>query len=1715
MLARILFALALLLLTPLSRAGFDPVHEDIDIFMANPSISSERPNILIVLDNTANWNTAFTNEKSALVSVVNSLNEFFNVGLMMFVETGSPNDNEDGSYVRFAVRQMTGANRTALSSMVNGLDELGDKGNNATLALAMGEAYKYFAKAQSDTGWGKAKSDYAGNTVYNALAADLPGNAFAALPTEGSRTYVSPVVDGCQKNFIIYISNGPASENASALATAKSRLQSAKGGVVPVEIALAPAPSGQQDNWADEWTAFMANTGFTVNIGGTNKTVYANTYVIEVDPGTTGQGPDMTALLNSMAVQGKGKYFASTSDNSGASIVAALNQIFNEIQAVNSVFASTTLPVSVNVRGTNLNQVYIGMFRPDSAKAPRWYGNLKLYDLQLNSITGALFLADANGTAAENSQTGFIGTDKTSFWTHSSNFWSYRSAEQNGAGVDSDSPDGDLVEKGAAAQRLREAYVSSHAARKLYTCTTGGSADCVACTPGGSGSAKTCTSPSALSATPFSTANTAITAASMGLGTKDVSPLTAKQTKTVTTLSDRRPASLDNSAWIGFTVSSLDNGGTTRSISSLSSAVTRSLTALTGVSSGTTTKTITAGSDTHSGATYTITFTAASHGFSNGDSITIAGQSCSPASELNGQSLTIAAVTTNTFQVTWTSSKYCGNGTATGASSVSSVIARATLTAHGFSNGQSVTISGAAPGAFNGTFGITVVDANTFTYTLPSVQGAATTLGSATANTTTATATTPVAHGFSSGDSIVVAGASPAGYNGTMTIVSTPSANSFTYTTSTALTPNTGTAVTATKGATTTVTATTALNHGFVTGSSITIAGADSCFNGTYSITFMSSTQFRYTTATACAQNSSASASASAGVTKYMVVYMPGHGFSEGESVVVEGAGTAWAKGTFAVNLFPNNGIAEGPSPGIEKYCATGLSANCFYLINSAAPAVAIVVNDYTIRHASSHKAFVNLPAHGYSNGQSVTIAGADQAAYNGVQTITLLDGSPTTASTSADWFSYTLASAPGAATGTLTAAINTTTARATSVAHGFANGSSVDISGASPAAFNGSKTITVLDTDTFTYTLGSAQGDASGTILAAAGSGSSSERDLLVNWVRSANNMGDENPGGPANCRASVHGDVLHSRPAVINYNRYGDNHDVFVFYGSNDGVFRAIKGGMAADAAPGPTGLLGGQEAWGFVPTEGFTSLKRLRNNSPQIGSSFRKPYFLDGPIGVYSVDGDSNTKIEAATASDHIYLYVGARRGGRYLYSLDVTDPVDPKFRWKIDSGSSGFSELGYTWSQPTVVTGVTGYTNPILIFGGGYDPAVEDIENCTITAASSTAVTYNNGTVTYTTGGTGCTISGGSTTTVNRSMGRAIYVVDAVTGEQIWSAGRTGSGASLEVAGMDYAIASDVTVIRNQSGGNTNRAYVGDMGGNLWRLDFGDANKANWKVTKIASITDLGTAAGRRKFMYPPDVVRQTDLTPNYDAVMLGSGDREHPFDNTVVNRFYVFRDHGNDSGPATGTTYYLSDTDADSIGDTQAVQTRAAVADGSGNPVITHSGTTDGQLYDATDNCIQEACSGSTAAEKTAAIAAAQALLAAADGWFITLGTGEKTIGNAVALAGIVLFNTNQPSQTSDNCASNLGIARQYQVAIQNAGAAMDTDKSGTTTKSDRASVHAGGGYLPSPVHVVVQVTDSTGALVTKEGVISGTSVVTPTTGAIGQRTRRFWYKEID
>ncbi len=1635
--------LALLLSVTAAFSAFDPVNDDTDIFLANPNITAQRPNVLIILDNTANWNTPFDAEKNALISVISSLNDSFNVGLMMMPETGSPNDSVDGGYVRFHVRQMITANKNALTTMIGapgaGLDKLGDKGNNATHGAALYEAYLYYAGLASVASYGKVKTDHDGTT--DPLLSPLAGNhALPANPTASS-LYRSPIVDGCQKNFIILISNGKADNNVTEGNTMESRITALTGSNAIIPL----TPNGRQSNWSDEMSRYMATTDVykkTPDTAASTGIQNVFTYVVEIYPTQADidsrTSPDLawSAVMESTAINGKGKYFIVAADAGGSAIINALNAIFSEVQAVNSVFASTTLPVSVNVRGTNLNQVYIGVFRPDANKAPRWLGNLKMYNLAFNSVTQDVFLADASagpppatGIAAQDATSGFVKGAATSFWTVDSTYWGFRDSSLNGVGGISDKPDGDLVEKGGVAQQIRLAYAAAEGAttpRSLYTCTNGGYAS-PGCLPLAGFS---------LLNTPFSTANTDITNTALALDSRAVFPLTAYATQSVTTVTDRLGVTLNNGSGSSISVTLSNGGSAVAAISSLNTNVAIAMSSYSGSSAGTQATGAT-GSIVKAGtgsSTCTATFSAnVGAQFLVSSVVTLSGFT---GSNQNGN-VTLTAVGTNT--ITWACSGSIASaaggptGTATVVTFPSTTITGTSPAVHGLAVNDQIIISGATPTSLNNTFTVIAVPTTTtFKFSLPigsTVIGSASAVGTTNKFSTTAVAVTSANHGLVTGNTIIISGATPSGYDcATPCTITRITNTSFSYPVGSKLTPAT-VVPSAIANGTTTVVATSLVAHGFVAGNSVTISGASpSGYNGVQTVLAApapTATTFAYSTSTVLTipsgtitAGTSTSSTVSATTTASAL-----HGFAAGISVVIESTSSP----------------ADGNHPGTWPSITTPTTTTFTYDTGSALPTP---TGNFTVRPAVISKAYVTLANHGYSDNDQILITGASPAGYNGIKTITVLD---------ANTFTYPLTGPLGSniATG-VTASKATNLARATSVAHGFANLSSVQITGATPNEFNGTYTINVIDGNNFTYALGSAQGAATGTVNAIQAGGGG--RDDLIRWVRGEDNFQDENANGSStDIRASIHGDVLHSRPAVINYNRYGSDNDVYVYYGANDGIFRAVKGGYATDGSA-TVQIAPGQEAWGFIPPEFLDELNRLRKNSPIVSSSFKKAYFADGSIGIYTKDTDNNGKL--GDAGDIVNIYMSMRRGGRFIYALDVNNPHDPKYLWKIDNASTGFTELGQTWSQPTVITGLAGYPDPVLVFGAGYDSAVEDIVPTTITASTSSSVSVG-------------------ATTINRSMGRGIYVVNALTGALLWRSLGAGTPAADTkiVSGMDYAIPSDVTIIKNETGGTTNRGYVGDTGGNVWRVDFSYDAVNGWANTLVTKIGDVGgSGVVKRKFLYPPDVVG-AQAFGGFDAVLIGAGDREHPFDISVENRFYMFKDFGNDSGPVTGT----------------------AVA----TPTIVES-----EMFDATPNCIQNCL---TAAERSAAVTA----LNAKSGWYITLGTGEKVVGNALSLGGTTFFNTNQPDSGAGGgaCGSNLGIARQYQVSTTDATATQNLDG---TPGNDRSVVVAGGGYLPPPVHVVVEIG---GKIV--EAVISGITVTEPPGVTLAARLRKFWYKEID
>lgn len=584
-----------------------------------------------------------------------------------------------------------------------------------------------------------------------------------------------------------------------------------------------------------------------------------------------------------------------------------------------------------------------------------------------------------------------------------------------------------------------------------------------------------------------------------------------------------------------------------------------------------------------------------------------------------------------------------------------------------------------------------------------------------------------------------------------------------------------------------------------------------------------------------------------------------------------------------------------------------------------------------------------------------------------------------------------------------------------------------------------------------------------------------------FVKWVRGEDTAamekdsvaGPESSSPPANTpaitiRGSVHGDVLHSRPAVINY---GGAIGVVVFYGSNDGVYRAINGNQppASNTSPKPSGnctvsatcaitvtdanqnsvaIPPGGELWGFVPKEFYTGLQRLYQNAPVLNiggvtSGQAKNYFFDGPTSVYQ-----NAKTNTA------YIFLSARRGGRLLYALDVSDPANPKFMWKRTNADPGFGELGQTWSQPKVAfvkgyTDASGNAKPVLIFGAGYDTN-EDNES----SASAD------------------------------SMGRGIFIVDAVTGQMIWEAVPVCSAVPvgttcLAVSGMNYAIPADVTLVDRDFDGLIDRLYTADLGGNIWRVDLqpqtSSSAPSTWQVTKLAALGGTGsTGTTRRKFFFPPDVV----LTKKFDVVSAITGDREHPLITqkayNVLNRFYMIKDTNVGMSSSSWTT----------------------VVDSSNN--TTDTAPSPLTLFNATSTPYDGSLKG----------------------FYVSLlgvtgnatSKGEQGVNAPTTVGPYVYFGTNQPIAPGTNtCSANLGKARSYSVNFM----------TGATT----FSVLDGGGLAPSPVFGVVSVNINGtnrelpfligGGGSTTADARSGLGARSPVVPLNATRRRTYWHRDLD
>jgi len=428
-----------------------------------------------------------------------------------------------------------------------------------------------------------------------------------------------------------------------------------------------------------------------------------------------------------------------------------------------------------------------------------------------------------------------------------------------------------------------------------------------------------------------------------------------------------------------------------------------------------------------------------------------------------------------------------------------------------------------------------------------------------------------------------------------------------------------------------------------------------------------------------------------------------------------------------------------------------------------------------------------------------------------------------------------------------------------------------------------------------------------------------------------------------------------IRSPTAFASFRESNTSRERIVVAGGNDGQFHAFQGSD-------------GNEKWSFVPPNLQPKLKYIAHSSHP--TALRHYYFVDGPVTVADVwlgtgdgttksssewktvvvfglgkgvrDSSNNTRFLWSSSSscdsraDYSQTYTATYQYYCGYYAFDVTNTgaSTPVYKWRLNFPAGGpqtQAYLGESWSRMAIGrVKISGYEKWVGFIGGGY--------------------------------------SGGGDT------GKGFFVVDLSNGDILWSFTKGGSDTNTTSTNMTYTLPAPPAIVDTDTDGFIDTAYVGDLGGNMWRFKFcsqtdaSTCNTSNWRGGRLF---DSSVGTGFVRPIYAAAAVAKS--TDGSLWVFWGTGNKENLSGTSGQDRFFAVRDNDRT------TTYNVDNLE---------------------------NITTQGTAY-----------SGANA------------------GWYINLpNTGEKILSDAAVFGGFVAFTTYTPYSGSDPC-SSAGTARLYAMTM--------------------------------------------------------------------------------
>ena len=372
--------------------------------------------------------------------------------------------------------------------------------------------------------------------------------------------------------------------------------------------------------------------------------------------------------------------------------------------------------------------------------------------------------------------------------------------------------------------------------------------------------------------------------------------------------------------------------------------------------------------------------------------------------------------------------------------------------------------------------------------------------------------------------------------------------------------------------------------------------------------------------------------------------------------------------------------------------------------------------------------------------------------------------------------------------------------------------------------------------------------------------------------------------------------GAVMHSEPVLvtnkgkISYNAKNQamestGREDYVLFGTTQGLLHVV------DAETGV-------EKFVFLPNEMVENQKDAFRSVETTNGGMQKLYYgIDGPWSLdtrYVVDEDGYLVVgkgKGTNQQGRQVAYGGLRMGGRSYYALDLSDIDNPELKFHIDPANSKvhsgtksnfFSPLafmGQSWSKPTITSiNWGGARKRVMFVGGGYDAGGTDGDART-NGVKGLYAGYENSDYNQT-----------------NKIGAGVYMFDADNGDLLWwtSANADKTSASDTETGviatksddLKYSVVSEIRAVDRDGDDLVDNIYFGDLGGQLFRVDFDNKQNIIGAVAKTpVKLLDINNNVNNRskglRFYETPAFSLYNKKGTTFAVVSIGSGNRSKP------------------------------------------------------------------------------------------------------------------------------------------------------------------------------------------------------------------------------------------